>query len=148
MLSSRTVILAEAICMTIRAEFRVPTDLFLFFAHDHSTKIYGPLSFNLSFVHDHLTKIYGLLSFIFLLCTTIRPWLRVLTDLFFYLHTIIRQKCIFLFHLFFLLFATIRPKLGSSLIYLFYLYPTIRPNYMVLFHLLFLYFVHDHSTKN
>ena len=83
MLPSRSVILAEAICMTIRPEFRVPTDLFLLFAHDHSTKIYGPLSFNLSFVHDrstknygshwfisftwhdHSTKIYGLLSFIF-----------------------------------------------------------------------------------
>ena len=56
MFPSRTVILAEAICTTIRPEFRVPTDLFLFFAHDHSTKIYGPLSFNLSFVHDHSTK--------------------------------------------------------------------------------------------
>ena len=85
---------------------------------------------------------------IFVLCMTIRPRLRVLTDLFFYLHTTIRQKCIVLFHLFLLLFTTIRPKLGSSLIYFFYLYTTIRPNYMVLFHLLFLYFVHDHATKN
>ena len=56
MLPSRTVILAEAIGTTIRPEFGVPTDLFLLFAHDHSTKIYGPLSFNLSFVHDHSTK--------------------------------------------------------------------------------------------
>ena len=56
MLPSRTVILAKAICTTIRPEFRVSTDLFLLFAHDHSTKIYGPLSFNLSFVHDHSTK--------------------------------------------------------------------------------------------
>ena len=56
MLSSRFGILAEAICTTIRPEFRVSTDLFLLFAHDHSTKIYGYLSFNLSFAHDHLTK--------------------------------------------------------------------------------------------
>ena len=56
MLPLLSVILAEAIRTTIRPEFRVPTDLFLLFAHDHSTKIYGPLSFNLSFVHDHSTK--------------------------------------------------------------------------------------------
>ena len=49
-------ILAKAICATIQPEFRVPTDLFLLFAHDHSTKIYGPLSFNLSFVDGHSTK--------------------------------------------------------------------------------------------
>ena len=54
MLPSRSRILAEAICMTIRPEFMVHTDLFIFFAHDHSTKIYDPLSFNLSFVHDDL----------------------------------------------------------------------------------------------
>ena len=56
MLSSRSRILAEAIYTTIRLEYRVPTDLFILFANDHSTKIYGPLSFNLSFVHDHSTK--------------------------------------------------------------------------------------------
>ena len=49
-------ILAEAICTTIRPEFEVPTDLFLLFAHDQSTKIYGPLSFNISFAHNHSTK--------------------------------------------------------------------------------------------
>ena len=82
MLHSRSVILAEALCTTIPPEFRVSTDLFLLFAHDHSTKLYGPLSFNLSFVqghstkirvlidlfllwaHDHSIKIYGPLSFI------------------------------------------------------------------------------------
>ena len=52
------------LCTTIRPKIRVHTDLFLLFAHDHSTKVYGPLSFILSFVHDHSTKIYGLLSFI------------------------------------------------------------------------------------
>ena len=47
----------------------------------------------------------------------------------FYLHTIIWQKHLVLFHLFFLsLCRTIRPKLGYSLFF-------------------FLLFVHDHSTK-
>ena len=151
----RTVILAEAICTTIRPEFRVPTDLFLLFAHDHSTKIYGPLSFNLSFVHDNSTK---------------TQLARVLTGLFFYLHTTIRQKMyrplsfilsfvydhstkirvlIDLFLLFvhdhstklygplsfILSLLCVRPfdqKLGSSLVYLFYLYTTIRPKIGVL----------------
>ena len=49
-------LLVEAICPTIRPEFRFSTDLFLLFAHVHSTKIYVPLWFNLSFVYDHLTK--------------------------------------------------------------------------------------------
>ena len=40
---------------TIGPRLRVLTDLFLIFAHDHSTKIYGPLSFILSLVHDHST---------------------------------------------------------------------------------------------
>ena len=57
MLASHSGILAEAICTNIRPEFSFLSDLFLLFAHDHSTKIYGPLSFNLSFVHDHSTKI-------------------------------------------------------------------------------------------
>ena len=57
MLPLRPGILAEAICTTIRPEFRVPTDLFLLFAHEHSTKVYGNLSCNLSFVHDHSIKI-------------------------------------------------------------------------------------------
>ena len=63
MLPSHSGILAEAIYMTIQPEFRVPTDSFLLFAHDHSAKKYGPLSFNISFV------------------TTIRPKISVLIDL-------------------------------------------------------------------
>ena len=63
MLSSLFAILAEAICMPIRPEFRFPTDLFLLFPHDHLTNIYVPLSF-------------------FLLCKTIRPKIRILIDLF------------------------------------------------------------------
>ena len=72
MLPSRSMILAEAICTTIRPKFRVPTELFLLIAHDHSTKIYGSLSFNLSFVHDHSTKNYGCHWFISFMCT--RPF--------------------------------------------------------------------------
>ena len=49
---------------TILPKIRVYTDLFLLFAHDHSTKVYCPLSFTLSFEHKHSTKTYGLLSFI------------------------------------------------------------------------------------
>ena len=56
MLSLHSVILAEAIYTAIRPEFRVPTDLFLLIEHDHSTKIFGLLSFILSFVHDHSAK--------------------------------------------------------------------------------------------
>ena len=56
MLPSASGILAEAICTSIRPEFMIPTDLYFLFAHDHSTKIYGPVSFILSFVHDHSTK--------------------------------------------------------------------------------------------
>ena len=102
----------------------------------------------LLFVHDHSTKLYGSVSFIYLFCA--RPFDQDLLSpliYFFYLHTTIRQKCIVLFHFFFLLFMIIQPKLGSSLIYFFYLSTTIRPNYMVLFHL-FISFVHDYSTQN
>ena len=130
MLPSRSVILAEAVCTTIRPKFRVLTDLFLLSAHDHSTKIYRPPSFILAFVydnstkirvfidlfllfiHDHLTKLYGPLSFILSLF------------------------CAWPFD----------QKLGSSLIYLFYLYTTIRPKIRVPINLMLL-FVHDYSTK-
>ena len=65
------------LCMTIWPKVRVLIDLFLLFASDHSTKMYGPLSHILSlsmiirskfrvlinlfllFVHDHSTKIRG-----------------------------------------------------------------------------------------
>ena len=81
MLPSCSGILVEAICMTIRPEFSVLTDLLLLFAEDHLEKKYGPLSFNLSFVktirrkirvptdlfllfaHDYSKKVYGPLSF-------------------------------------------------------------------------------------
>ena len=105
-------------------------NLFILFSHDHSTKIYGPLSFNLSFVHDHSTKI------------------RVLIDLFLlFVHdhsTKLYGPLSFILSLF-----CARPfdqKLGSSLINLFHLYTTIRPKIRVPINLIFL-FVHNYSTK-
>ena len=56
MLPSHLGMLAEAIYTTIRPEFKVPSDLFLSFAHNHLTKIYGPFLFILAFVHNHSTK--------------------------------------------------------------------------------------------
>ena len=140
-------------------------DLFLLFAHDHSTNIYGPLSFILFFLRttirprimvlidlfllfpiNHSTKICGLHSFIsfvytrpfdqniwptfifLLLCTTIRPKMKVLIDLF-------------------LLFAHDHSiKLYGPLSFILLLCTTIRRKIRVLINL-FLLFVHDHSTK-
>ena len=148
MLTSCSKILAESICMTIRPEFRVPTDLFTLFAHDHSTKIYGPLSFNLSFVtnirpklrvlidlfllcaHGHSTEVYGPLSFIlFFVHEPFDQKLRSSLIYFFHALTTIRSNYTVLFHLFFLLCTTIRPKIR------------------VLINLIF-FLVHNHSTKN
>ena len=63
-------------CTTIRPKIRSLTDLYLLFAHDHSTKIYDPLS---------------------------------------------------VFHLFFLCAQPFDQTLGYSLIYFFHLYTTIQP---------------------
>ena len=46
----------------------------------------------LLFAHDHLTKIYDPFHLFVLLCTTIRPKIRVHTDIFLYLYTTIRPK--------------------------------------------------------
>ena len=64
MIPSRSVILAEAICSTIRPEFSVPL-IYLFYLHTTIRQKYTVL-FNL----------------IFLLYTTIRPKIKVLIDLF------------------------------------------------------------------
>ena len=80
------------LCTIIRPKVKLLIDLFISFTHDHSTEIYGPLSFVLSFVQDYWPKN------------------RVFVDLFF-------------------LFAHDHStKICSSCIYSF--------------------FVHDHSTKN
>ena len=61
--------------MTIGPKIRVVIDLFLSFAHDHSTQL------------------CDLFWIIFSLCTTIRPKIRVLfNSFFFYLYTTIRPK--------------------------------------------------------
>ena len=57
-------LLFSFLCTTIPPKIRVLIDLFLLFAHDHSTKMYGSLSYFLP------------------LCTTIRPKVRVLINLF------------------------------------------------------------------
>ena len=122
-------IAAASICTIIRPEFRVPTDLFLLYAHDHSTK---------NVVLFHL---------IFLLPTTIQPIIRVRTDFFLsFLYTTIRQKYIALFNLFFLLCTTIGPKIKVHTD-LFFMHTTIRPKVRVLINL-FILFVYDHSTNN
>ena len=55
------------------------------------------------YVHTTIPPKYMVLFHLFfLLCTTIRPKIRVLIDYFFYLHTAIRPNHIILFHLFFL----------------------------------------------
>ena len=81
--------------------FRVPTDLFLLFAHDISTNVYDPLSFILS------------------LCTTIQTKLGSSLIYFFYLDTTIWQKYMIVFHLFFLCAWPFNQKLGSSLLLFF-----------------------------
>ena len=155
MLPLRSRILAKAICTSVWAELRGPTDLFLLFSHDYSTKIYGRLSFKLSFVHDDSTKNKGTHWF-----TLHKNWsfpLRLssvnvtksarncgfnhiywrnqewktsffMLFYFFYVHTTIWPKYMALFHLFFVLCTTIWSKVRVLID-------------------LFLLFAHDHSTK-
>ena len=145
-------ILVEAICPTIRPEFRFSTDLFLLFAHVHSTKIYVPLWFNLSFVYNHLTKTkvrnitqlfdQNIWPFFIYSLFCARPfdqdlgsWLIYL----FHLHTTIWQN---IWSSFIYSFFSARPfdeKLGFTFIYFFYLYTAIRPKIRVLIDLFYLY---------
>ena len=78
--------LAEALRTTIRLEFRFLTDLFILYAC------------------DHLTKYTVFFHLIFLFCTTIRPNIKVHTDLLLYMHTTIRPK-VRVFINFFILFV-------------------------------------------
>ena len=73
------------LCMTIQPKIRVLIDLFLLFAHDHSTKLYGPLSFILSLfcARPFDQKLGSSLIYFFYLYTTIRPKIRVLINLIF-----------------------------------------------------------------
>ena len=134
------------LCTTIRPKIRVHTDLFLLFAHDHSTKVYDSLSFILSRPFD--LKIRSTLIYLFI-CT--RPFDQIIGSSFIY---------------YFFSAQPFDQKLGSSLIYNFHLHTTIRQKYMIFFisFILSLYttirpkirvlinlftlFVHDHSNRN
>ena len=101
------------LCTTIRPKIRVHTDLFLLFAHDHSTKVYDSLSFILSRPFD--LKIRSTLIYLFI-CT--RPFDQIIGSSFIYY------------------FFSARPfdqKLGSSLIHIFHLHTTIHQKYMIFF---------------
>ena len=80
------------------------------------------------------------------ICTTIRVKFNVPLIYFFYLHTTIWQKCMFLFHLIFLLYTTIRPKIR----FLIDLFLSCAHNHSTKIYVQFSFifsFVHDHSTK-
>ena len=129
MLPSRSRILAQAICRTIRPEFRVSTDLFFLFAHHHQTRIYTLHLIYILYVRPFDQKLGS--SFIY----------------FFYVHTIIRSKYIVLFHLFFLLCMTIRRRLRVLTdLFLLFAHDHLTKRYGLL--LFDLSFVHDHPTKN
>ena len=146
MLFSHSVILAEAICMTIRPELKVPTDLF--------------------YLHTTIRQKHMVLfHLIFLFSQPFEQKLRSSLICFFYLHTTNRQKYMVLFQIFSIFFAQpFEQKLESSLIYFLYVHTTIWRKYILLFHFfyplcttirpkisvlidLFLLFVRDHSTK-
>ena len=108
----------------------------------------GSLLIYLFYMHATIRQKYMVFfHLIFLFCTTIRPKIRVLIDLFFYAHATIRPKYMVLFHLFFLLNTTIRPKIKIHTDFFLYMYTSIRPKVRVFINL-FILFVYDHSTKN
>ena len=82
----------------------------------------------------------------FLLCMTIRPKIKVHTDLFLYMYTTIRPKIRVLIDLFFYLRMTIRRNYRVLFHLLFLQCMTIRPKIRV-FNDIYLSFAHDHSTK-
>ena len=109
------------VCTTIWPKIMILIDLFLLFAHDRLTKIYGLHSF-ISFIYTRPFDQNIWHSFIYsFFCK--RPFDQNLGSSFIYS-----------------LFSG-RPsdqKLGSSFIYFFSLHTTIRPKYRVHFHLFFL----------
>ena len=136
--------LAEAIRTTIQREFRVPTNLFILYARDHSIKIYGLLSsFFSAWPFDQ--KLGSALIYFFI-CT--RPFVKSIWS--FILSFVHDHSTKIRVHTdLFLLFAHDH----STKIYEFFisfilpLCTTIRPKFRVLINLFFL-FVHDHSTKS
>ena len=69
---------------TIRPKIRSLIHLFLLFPHDHSTKIYDPLSFFFFFFAQPFGQKLGstLIYYLFYLYTTIRPKIRIFINLF------------------------------------------------------------------
>ena len=136
-LPSRSGILAEVIWTTIRPEFRFPTVLFISFAHDHSIKVHGPLSFIISFAHDHLTKIYDPLAFILSFAHHHLTKISFLNDLFiFFAHdhsTKIYDPLSFILSSF--TTKLFDQKHGPYWFIFFYFHTAIWLNYIVLFHL-------------
>ena len=116
-------------CATIRPKIRVLIDFFFLCTRNHSTEIYGSLSFILSLIKN------------------IRPKIRVLTYSFLFLYTTIWLNYMVLFHLFLLLRTTIRPTIKVHNDLFLYIHITIGSKVRVPINVLTL-FVHDHSTKN
>ena len=121
-------------------EYRIPTDMFILYARDHLTKIYGLLTFNLSFLHDWFLSFF--LSF-FYLYATIRQKYMVLFRLFFLLCMAIWQKYMVFFHLFFLLCTIIRLKIKVHTDLFLYMYTTIQKVTVLISW--FILFAQDHS---
>ena len=67
---------------TIRPKIRVLINLFILLVHDHFTKNQGRNSFISFILKRPFNKNIYLLSFVFSLCTTIRPKIRVIINLF------------------------------------------------------------------
>ena len=122
---------------TILPNIRVHTDLFLLFAHDHSTKVYSPLSFTFFWAQAFDKNIWSSFIYSFFCARPFDQKLRSTLIYFFIFTRPFNQKL----GSSLIYSICIRPfdwELGSSLIYFFYLHTAIRPNYKVLFHLLFL----------
>ena len=115
------------LCTVIRPRTMVLIDLFLLFAHDQSTNIYGPLSFNFFCTRPFDQNIWSSFIYSFFCARPFEQKLGFSLIYFFYLNTTFRLKCMILFHTFFLYARSFDQKLGSSLIYLFYLCTAIRP---------------------
>ena len=146
------------VCTTIWPKIMILIDLFLLFAHDRLTKIYGLHSF-ISFIYTRPfdqniwhSFIYSFFckrpfdqnlgsSFIYSLFSG-RPSDQKLGSSFIYffsLHTTIRPNIGSTFIYFFFCARPFDQKIGSSLIYFIYLHTTIRLKCIALFHTLFLH---------
>ena len=148
---------------TIKRKYVVLIHLFFLSAQPFDQKPGSTLIY-FFYLYTTIQQKYVVLFHLFLLlCTIIRPKVRVLIDFFIICTWPVGQTMRSSFiHSF-----CARPfdlKLGSSLIYFFHLHTTIRQKYMIVFHLFFLcaqpfdqksgsslvhffLFVHDHSTK-